>query len=224
MTSRQFYRISGCGLVVGAVTFVIHVVLRSVITAGSDPVTFAKEDFRVPINALGVIGAALVLVGLPVMYAWMAGPTGLLGLVGVALIALAWMFFGVFLSLYSVLVLPWLADIAPSLVAASAPLPAGFVIGFISGLVAWFVGTVLLATPFIRGRVQPRCVGFVLPASALWVVVGNLVIAPSGPATNLAVNLLSNLGPVLLLVGVGHLGSRTWAEQAPALAEPSINR
>jgi hypothetical protein len=101
----------------------------------------------------------------------------------------------------------------------------GFVIAFIIGVVAWFVGAVLLGAPFIRGRVRPRWVGYVLAASALWVVVGDLVIAPSGPATNLALNLLSNLAPVLLLVGGGYLGFRVWAEHAPARhTEPSINR
>lgn len=225
MTSARLIRISGLGLLVGAVAFIVHVVLRSVITAGPDPATFAKDALWVPINALGVIGAALVLLGLPAMYARMAGPTGLLGLVGVTLIALAWMFFGVFLSLYSLLVMPWLADKAPSLVAASAPLPVGFLIAFVAGLVAWFVGTVLFAIPFLRGRVQPRWVGFVLPASALWVVVGNFIIAPSGPATNLAINLVSNLGPVLLLIAAGYLGSQIWREHPPRnQTEPSVHR
>jgi hypothetical protein len=35
------------------------------------------------------------------VYARIAGPIGLLGLVGVVLIALGWMFFGLFLSLFS---------------------------------------------------------------------------------------------------------------------------
>ncbi len=163
MTISQFYRISGLGILIGAVAFVVHVVLRSLITAGLDPSIFAKQDLWVPINALGVVGAVLVLLGLPAMYARVAGPTGLVGLVGVVLIAVAWMFFGMFLSLYGVLVLPWLADKAPSLVAASAPLPVAFVIAFIVGLAAWFVGTVLLAIPFIRGRVQQCMLSDVQP-------------------------------------------------------------
>lgn len=225
MTSSRLFRISGLGLVVGAVAFIVHVVLRSVITAGPDAATFAKDALWVPINALGVMGAALVLLGLPALVAWMAGPTGLLGVFGVTLITLALMFFGVFLSLYSMLVMPWLADKAPSLVAASARPPVGFVIAFAAGLAAWFVGTVLLASPFIRGRVQPRWVGFVLLASALWVVVGNFIIAPSGPATNLAINLLSNLSPVLLLIAFGYLGSRIWVEHAPDnKPEPRVHR
>ena len=130
------------------------------------------------------------------------------------LIALAWLFFGVFLSLYSVLVVPWLAEKAPALVSAAAPLPTG-IIAFIIGLVAEFVGSVLLAIPFMRGRVQRRWVGSMLPAAAFLRVVGSF-IAPSGPAPNLAINLLSNLGPMLLLVALGYLGLRMWLEHAPA--------
>ena len=138
------------------------------------------------------------------------------GLVGFALIEVSWMFFGVFLSLYGALVLPWLADQAPRLVAGSSPTPLGFVVAFALGLLAWLLGAVLLSVPFVRGPARARWVGYVLPASALWVLVGSFVIAPGGPASNLAVNLLSNLGPVLLLIGLGYLGFRAWAERAPA--------
>ena len=126
------------------------------------------------------------------------------------------MFFGLFLSLYGALVLPWLAEEAPRLVAASAPTRLGFFVAFALGLLAWLLGAVLLAVPLVRGQARARWVGYVLPASALWVLVGNFVIAPDGPASNLAVNLLSNLGPVLLLIGVGYLGFRAWAESSPA--------
>jgi hypothetical protein len=196
---------------VGAIAFIVHIVARSMITAGTDPATVAKAGLWVPVNLLGVIGAALVFLGLPAMYARMAGPAGVLGLVGAVLIALGWLFFGVFLSLYSLLVVPWLADQAPALVATAAPLPTGIIVAFIVGLLAQLIGTVLLALPFIRGRVRPRWVGYALLASALLVVVGN-VIAPSGPASNVAVNLVSNLGPVLLMVAFGALGFQMRSE------------
>jgi hypothetical protein len=157
-----------------------------------------------------------VLLGLPAVYVRMAPQGGLPGLVGFALIEVSWMFFGLFLSLYGALVLPWLAEQAPSLVAGSSPAPLGFVVSFALGLLAWLFGAVLLAVPFVRGPARPRWVGYVLLASALWLLVGNFVIAPGGPASNLAVNLLSNLGPVLLLIGLGYLGFRAWAERAPA--------
>jgi hypothetical protein len=214
MTSTQLFRISGLDLLVGAVGYIVYIVARSGITAGADPVTFYLEGLWVPINALGVMGAILVLLGLPAMYARMAGPAGLLGLVGVVLIALAWIFSGVFLSLFGALAAPWLADQAPALVASSTPLPMGFIIAFIAGVIAELVGTVLLAIPFLRGRVQPQWIGYVLPASALLTLVGD-AIAPTGPASNLAINLLSNLGPMLLMVALGDLGFRMWSKQAP---------
>jgi hypothetical protein len=217
VTGKRLSKIGGLLVSVGAVAFVLHVVLRSVLTAGLDPAVSAQAGLWVPVNTLGALGAALVLLGLPAVYTRMA-PQGrrLPGLVGFALIAVAWMFFGVFLSLYGALVLPWLADQAPSLVAGSSPTPLAFVVAFAVGLLAWLLGAVLLAVPFVRGRMRPRWVGYLLPASALWVLVGSFVIAPGGPASNLAVNLLSNLGPVLLLIGLGYLGFRAWAERAPA--------
>jgi hypothetical protein len=216
VTGTRLFRIGGLLLFVGAVAFVLHVVLRSVLTAGVDPAVSAQAGLWVPLNALGALGAALVLLGLPAVYVRMAPQGGLPGLVGFALIEVSWMFFGLFLSLYGALVLPWLAEQAPSLVAGSSPAPLGFVVSFALGLLAWLFGAVLLAVPFLRGPARPRWVGYVLLASALWLLVGNFVIAPGGPASNLAVNLLSNLGPVLLLIGLGYLGFRAWAERAPA--------
>jgi hypothetical protein len=86
MTISQFYRISGLGMLIGASAFLVHLVLRSFVTAGLDPVTFTQQSSWVPINVLGLVGAALVLLGLPVLYAKLAGATGWLGLLGVLLL------------------------------------------------------------------------------------------------------------------------------------------
>jgi hypothetical protein len=208
--------IGGLLVVGGAVAFVTHVVVRSVLTAGVDPAASAQKGLWGPVNALGVLGAVLVLLGLPAVYARMANQGGLPGLVGFALSEVSWMFFGLFLSLYGALVLPWLADRAPELVAGPSSTPLGVVGAFALGLLVWLLGAALLAIPFVRGRVHGRWVGYVLPASALWALVGVVVIAPDGPASNLAVNLLSNVGPALLLLALGYLGVQAWAARAPA--------
>jgi hypothetical protein len=208
--------IGGLLVVVGAVTFVAHLVVRSVLTAGVDSAVSAQASLWAPINALGALGAVLVLLGLPAVYARMVSQGGLAGLVGFALIEMAWIFFGLFLSLYGALVLPWLAVQAPQLVDGSSPTPSGVVVAFALGLLTWLLGAALLAVPFVRGRVHGRWVGYVLPGSGLWALVGVVVIAPDGPATNLAVNLLSNAGLALLLLALGYLGFRAWAERAPA--------
>lgn len=211
MTAPPIQRAAGLGLSIGAILFVAHIVLRSLVTAGAEPSVFATRAPWMLINALGLAGAVLVLLSLPAMYARLAGPSGLAGLVGVALVAVAWLFFGVFLSLYGLLVLPWLAEAAPSIVSRSAPQPPGVLAAFLSSLLAWLAGSVLLGIPFVRGSVQPRWVGYVLPASALCMLVGNLVIAPSGPAASVPINVLSNLGPVLLSTALGYLGFEMWS-------------
>ena len=208
MTYRQLYRIGGLVLLIGASAFIVHTVLRSLITAGPDPATSAQAEFWIPVNILGVIGAVLVLLGLPVLYGRVAGTASVTD-VGITLLAAAWMFFGLFLSLYAVLVSPWLADEAPSLVSGSSPLPLAFVVAFAAGMLAWLVGAVLFAIPFIRHKIQPAWIGYLLPFSAIWALVGNLVLAPAGPASNLVINLLSNMGVVLLMIGLGYLGYRS---------------
>jgi hypothetical protein len=208
----RFSRIGGLGLLVGAVAFVAHVVLRSIVTAGVEPSVVARQALWVPLNALGLAGAALVLLALPSMYSRVAEATGAAGLAGVALIAVAWLFFGVFLSSYGMLIMPWLAESAPELLGADVPPPRALVVTFLIGLVAWVSGTLLLAIPFIRNSEDPHWIGYLLVGSGLWMVLGNLVIAPSGPSPNLVINLLSNLGPVLLLVALAGLGWRMAAD------------
>ena len=212
MNGRQIGRSSGIAVLLGTVVFAVHIVLRSVIAAGGEPVEYAPGAPWLAVNALGVLGAGLVLLGLPAVYGRMAGAAGKSGLAGMVLLALAWLFFGWFLSLYALLVQPWLAQAAPALVAADAALPAGLLAAFVAALLAWLVGAVLLAVPFVRDHVRPRWVGYLLILAGVWMVAGNLLIAPSGPASNLALNLLSNLGPVLLMVPLGYLGYQLWVE------------
>jgi hypothetical protein len=211
-------RLAGTGgllVAAGAVAYVVHIVARSMLTAGVDPVESARGALWVPVNALGAVAAMAVLLGMPVIAARLRGQVGIPPRTGLALIEVSWMFFGVFLSLYGALVLPWLAGEVPHLVDGSAAPPTGVAVAFALGLLAWLLGALLLAVPFVKGPARPRWVGYVLPASALWTLAGSAVIAPDGPADNLALNLLSNLGPVLLLVAVGYLGFRMWTERTP---------
>jgi len=129
MTISHLYRISGLGILIGTITFIVPIVLRSLVTAGIDPSTFAI------------------------------------------------------------------------------------------GIVTWLAGSVLLAVPFLRKRVQPTWVGYTLVASGVWMVIGNLFIAPRCPDTNPVVNLLSNLGPVLLLIGIAYLGYRMLSEHYPTVVK-----
>ena len=48
MTTSQFYRVGGLGQQVGAIAFAVHIVLRSVVTAGVDPAGFRLWLNRAP--------------------------------------------------------------------------------------------------------------------------------------------------------------------------------
>ncbi len=216
MTNSHAVHVSGLGLVIGAALFVIHILLRSVITAGADTATLAREGAWLMLNAVGLLGAVLVLMGLPALYASISKASGATGLIGVVLISVAWIFFGVFLSFYALLVMPWLAEKAPWLIAPSAPPPVAFVVAFVAALAAWCGGTFMVAIPLLR-RIESRWVGYMVAASGVWMVVGDLIIAPRGPAASLAVNILSNLGPVLLLVPLGGVGWREWSRPRDAV-------
>jgi hypothetical protein len=154
----------------------------------------------------------LVLLGLPAILPEMLHAGGRGSSIGLVLLTASWTFFAVFLSLYGLLVLPWLAEQASWLVAPGATLPFSFVLTFVLGLVSWISGAVLVAAPFVRRRANPAWIGYLILSSSVAVVVGNLVIAPNGPVSNLALNFLSNLGPVLFLAAVGYLGFRLWSD------------
>jgi hypothetical protein len=192
----------------------VYVVARSFLTAGLDAGVAARRSAWVPVGALGVVGATLVVIGLPALYPELEESASWPALVGVALTTVGYLFSGFFLSLFGLLVQPWLAERAPSLIGVGATTPASFLGAFIIGLGAQVIGAVLFAMPFVRGRRRPQWVGYVLIASALMAIVGD-VIAPNGPASNLGINLLSNAGPLLLMIALGYLGGRMWTAPLP---------
>jgi hypothetical protein len=200
-------RLSGFALVTGAIASIVQLVARSILTAaaGGTTATFATYSLWVPINALGAIGAALLIFGLSGLYASLAERDDRLGLIGSVLIGLAWMVLGVFLSLYSMIVLPFLAATLPDMVDALNAEPAA-IVTFSVGLLAELAGTILLAIALARRSSPSRWIGYVLVGSALMLVVGDFVIAPGGPAPNVAINLVSNLGPMLLMAALAALG------------------
>lgn len=203
----------GLLVLVGAIAFIAHIVARSMLTAGVEPAISAQGRFWMPINATGALGAMLVLLGMPAIRPRLTRGGARGGTLGLRLLAGSWMFFGVFLSLYAALVQPWVARKSPELLAG--PTPGAFAVAFALGFLAWLVGAALLAR-----EARQRWIRYGLPSSALWFMVGSFVIAPDGPASNLAVNLLSNLGPVLLVSCLGYLGYHAWNDERPALSSP----
>ena len=207
MSSREAFRLAGMALMVGAVLSFVGNLLNTLLFSGNDPTPYAGNPLFVPVNLLSVLGTALLLFGLPVLY--LSGPEGwgVLGLIGFLLVFATGLMFGVFFSLLGALLLPYLVQHAPDTVKGNGP-PAFFPF-FIVGTVFQVVGLLLLAVPIVRGFVAERWVGYVLLAAAVLGVVGFFLGGGSGP-TNPLIALIGSLGTLLLFVALGWLGYLLW--------------
>jgi hypothetical protein len=210
MSSREAFRLGGLALVVGAVISFVATLLNTILFSGNDPTPYAGNALFVPVNVLSALGAGLLLLGLPVLYLSRPEGWGVLGLIGFVLVFATGLMFGIFFSLLSALLLPYLAQQAPATVKGNGP-PAFFPF-FIFGIVVEVIGLLLLAVPIVRGFVAERWVGYVLIAAAALGVVG-FFVSGNGP-TNPLLALLGNLGSLLLFVALGWLGYLLWTGHA----------
>src|SRR3982074_2992801 len=160
------FRLSCWAAVVGAAMLTIAVLVFSVLVPGHalDGQTAQSAGF-IGINIIGAAGTALLVYGMPGLYARQGEGWGRLGLAGMAFIALAQMLFGS-VSLMAATLYPWLGEKAPDLFKDpnAAPL-IGLV--FLVWFVAMVTGNILMAIPVLRRRVGPRWIGFVLIGSAV---------------------------------------------------------
>lgn len=211
MSSRETFRLGGAALIAGAVLDIVATLVSTLLFAGNDPTPYANNALFVPINILSALGTALLLLGLPLLY--LSGPEewGVLGLIGVVLIFVTGLMFGIFFSLLSALLVPYLVQHAPATVKGQGP-PSFFPF-FIVGTLCQVLGLALLAVPILRGLVARRWIGYVMLAAAVLAVVGFFIGGGGGP-TNVLVALLGNLSPLLLFVALGWLGYLVWTAHA----------
>src|SRR3979411_3221982 len=194
MSSGEAFRLAGLALVVGAVISFAGTLLGALLFAGNDPTPYAGNALFVPINILNVLGSALLLLGLPVLYLSRPEGWGVLGLIGFILIFAVGLMFGVFFDLLGALFVPYLVQHAPDTLKGNVP-PAFFPY-FIAGTLFEVVGMLLLAVPIVRGVIAERWGGYVLLAAAVLSVVG-FFLGGNGPSNPL-IALIGNLGTPLL--------------------------
>jgi hypothetical protein len=214
MTGPQLVRFSGLTLMVGGAVSVLQILFSSLAYSGNDPTPYVKNPVWAATQLIGVVAVLLVIVGLPGVYASWANRAGMLGLIALLLIGITGLLFPFFFGLVQVMIFPWLVDKAPSLVSGGSNSgPPSLFIFFIGGTVIELVGTALLAILFLRGRLLPRWIGFVLAASAIMAVVGFFLSGPNGPS-NVVISLITSLAPLLLLAALSYIGYQTWSASA----------
>jgi hypothetical protein len=148
------------------------------------------------------------------MYARAALEGGPLWLVGVVLIAITGMLFGVFMGLLGAIVFPVLAS-QPTDLFSQGPPPAFFGVFIVANLANVF-GALLMAVPMIRRGIYARWCGYVMLAEAVLAIVN---FVASGPGSNSLISvILGVISPLPLYLVLGWAGYRLWStDAAPAM-------
>lgn len=196
MSSTNLMRWSGLAALVGGVLLVVAELLGlPTLNVETFSETATTTSFAVQ-QLVFLLGVALVLLGLPGLYARQSEATGALGLIG---------FLVAFLGMVLIAGFMWAsAFIAPSL-ATEAPefLDAGPPPGFILTFIIFAVGWLLFGIATLRGRVFPR-------ASAIVLIVGAVVTFLPLPFTTLVFD-----------VAVAWLGFALFTGRAASAEQPS---
>jgi len=214
MTDAQLYRLSGLALVVGMVLSVASTIVSGILFPDSGNAAAAANPLNVLLGVLGAIGAILALFGLPGLYLRSAREGGVVWLIGVALIGLTAVIFGIYLALTFALVFPAIATRAPSLLSEGPP-PSFFAI-FIIGTLANVFGALLMGIPMLTKRIYPRWCGYLLIIEVVLAAVSFFVNGPS--STSLLSQILNVIAPLPLFVVLGWGGYELWTGK-PATRE-----
>ena len=207
MTTQRVFRLSGLALVIGGVVDIVTSIGGGFFYGQTT--SYANQPLYIVTNLVGAAATILLLLGLPGVYASRAKGFGVLGLVGAILIFLTGCMLGLFFSLLSAIVSPYLATHAPSLANDTNNGPVGFFVLFIASSIFLVVGSVLLAIPLLRGRVSPRWPAFILLAGAVYGVASFFLT--NGPSNSLISSLIGAISPIFLFVAFVALGFQTWS-------------
>lgn len=211
MTTESLYRLSGLALVLAFPLAVVGLLLHPAGHTTADQL----GPWWVPAHLLYLVGAVLVALGLPGMYARQAERAGAPGLVGFVLTMLAVLSAAdqMLFETVAVPVLATWAETAP-LVAAGGGMDLG-PLGPRAGLLG--AGALLFGVAVLRSGVLPRPVGWLLVAGVLVRVAGVVVL----PQTREALPYLLRPVPVgtfLLFLGLAWGGRALLARDRPAPA------
>ncbi len=160
---------------------------------------------------MSFIGSLLLLIGLPAISARQASHAGWLGLVGFVLTFIGGFLFTSF-SVTALLILPWLAQVAPKLAAGNGP-PAIFVYFLVASLL-FAVGGILLGIATMRAGVLPRWAGLLIIISAVLGLV-------SFPLNGIISSIVGTVSFALFGLGLAWIGYALVSGGTSEMAQPS---
>lgn len=188
MSSTKLYRLSGGTLIAGSLLILINTLLTAVLFPGhsSTPQQVLSPTWVLVVMTV-LIGSLLFVIGLPGMYLGQANRAGTLGLVGFILLFFGILLQGATFSTVQVVVLPFLAQVAPHLTSGNSMPVSAFLLLIVSGLM-YMIGAILLGIATMRANVFPRWVGILILVAGIAMV---LTIAPLPEAISSIVEVIS---------------------------------
>lgn len=212
MSAKTLYRASGLALLLGAVLLIITNVLQSTVFSSNDPQQFTNPAAQV-VTLINVIGSLLLVFGLPGIVARQASRSGWLNLIGFVFTLLGGFMF-TSLSLINLLVLPWLAQVAPKLAAGNGP--GELFVAYLVAGISFALGGILLGIAIMRAKIWSRWTGLLLLLGA----VINLADFPlNGPISSI-VNIVSF---VLFAGALGWIGYSLLSVSSIEVAEQPVS-
>jgi hypothetical protein len=194
MSSTTLYRLSGISLFIGSLLLII----------GDIPGFFAGDNqastIAIVSSLIRLIGAMLIALGLPGMYARVAGRVGMLGLIGFTCT-----FFFILIGMASETILAFVFPFLAAhglLGATSGPPPLGLLIFFFVGDLLALVGGILLGVTVMRAAALPRWAGLLLIVGGLLYAVGSVLRLP-----------IAEVGLILFAAGLAWLAVGMWSKQ-----------
>jgi hypothetical protein len=203
MSSTTLYRLSGISLLIGSLLLII----------GDIPDSFTGNGQASAISTtsalIRLIGAMLIALGLPSMYARFAGRAGVLGLIG---FTCTFFFFLMAVVSETIVIFTLPLLLAHGLLNGGAP-PLGLLITSLADAVLALVGGVLLGIAIMRTHMLPRWAGVAL-------IVGSIPFA-LGSALDLPI---TDVGLIIFAAGLAWLAVGMLSQQpttVEALLPPS---
>jgi hypothetical protein len=219
MSSLTLYRLSGGTLIAASLLILISSIVGAILFPGHS--STPQQVLSLPwvlLTLITLIGSLLFVIGLPGMYLRQAGRAGTLGVVGFILLFFGILLEGAAFSTTQVIVLPYLAHIAPHSLGGNNGPVGVFLLLIISGLMH-LIGAILLGIATMRARVFPRWTGIFL------IVAGVALFLTLPPLPEIASTILETISFIAFSLAFIGCGYALMTREAAAVedASPSAN-
>ncbi len=172
MSSSTLFRLSGLALLLGAILAIVAIVGHNAVRQASELADLTNPPSVMFVRLL-MVGALLVIIGLPGLYARQAERAGVLGLIGFVMTFVGLLFADVVMTANYGFIMPKIAATSEGRALIETGLPdPGFMMLIFPMIL---IGLLLLGISIVRAKVLPRWIGLLFIAGVLFIPVASAV-------------------------------------------------